>query len=90
MFWGELTQTRDGILSQYRNPATSSRRRVVLYMTPHTVKIFLQRKGEEPTFIGDYEVINTMNEANDLPVDLLAKHPEIQTFDHVFGGAVQT
>ncbi|KAL7541065.1 hypothetical protein ACHAXR_010600, partial [Thalassiosira sp. AJA248-18] len=40
-------------------------------------------------FMGNFERIDNLNETKDLPAELLEQHPELETWDKVFGSVVQ-
>ena len=51
-------------------------------------QVFIEKFGNYE-FVGLWGDVEHMNEMDDLPEDLLTKHPEIKTFGAVFGGLVQ-
>lgn len=52
-------------------------------------QLFFVFRDGSTTFLGGWEKIETINDASDLPADVLQGNPEIETWTSVFGGVVE-
>jgi len=53
-------------------------------------QFFFVHSNGATSFIGNYDKIEEINEDSGLPRELLDQHPEIQTWDKVFGDVVDS
>ena len=52
-------------------------------------QFFFENKEGEMTFF-DFERLQDLNETSGLSAEILAQHPEIETWDKVFGSVVES
>lgn len=53
-------------------------------------QFFLAYPDGSTTFLGNWEKIEAINDNSDLPDSVLEQHPEIETWNKVFGNVVST
>jgi len=53
-------------------------------------QFFFEWKDGTIYYFGNFEKIDVLNETTGLPPDVLAQHPELETWDKVFGSVVES
>ena len=53
-------------------------------------QFFFEHPDGTFTFLGSFDKIEMLNETNGLPHEVLAQHPELETWDKVFGSVVDS
>ena len=51
-------------------------------------QFFFEHQDGTITFLGNFDKIESLNETSGLPPEVLAQHPEVDTWDKVFGSVV--
>ncbi|KAG5178385.1 hypothetical protein JKP88DRAFT_201617 [Tribonema minus] len=70
------------------NPENRDKRDFLFTLSNHKSypQVFLESEGNIFKYVGTWPEIQEMLDSCDIPPEVLAKHPEIKTFDKVFGG----
>jgi len=53
-------------------------------------QFFFELEDGTINFFGPFEKIHILNETNGLPSEVLAQHPELETWDKIFGSVVES
>jgi len=53
-------------------------------------QFFFEFQDGTINFLGNFAKIDDLNETNNLPSDVLAQHPELETWDKMFGSVVES
>ena len=53
-------------------------------------QFFFESKDGTITFLGNFEKLESLNETSGLPQDILSQHPELETWEKVFGNVVDS
>lgn len=53
-------------------------------------QFFFEFQDGQTSFFGNFDKIETLNETTGLPSELLVQHPELETWDKVFGSVVES
>lgn len=53
-------------------------------------QFFFEWKDGTINYFGNFDKIESLNETSGLPVEVLAQHPELETWDKVFGSVVES
>jgi hypothetical protein len=53
-------------------------------------QFFFECQDGQINFFGNFDKIETLNETSGLPLELLAQHPELETWEKMFGSVVES